>query len=129
MGNRGLRYGCSLGNTTHLIKWLRSAIERGGDTHTFQDVMRKIFAGDFQLWLGPEGAAVTQVIDFPQKRVIHVLYAGGKMGQIIDFQESAAAWGKAIGCSEMTLSGRFGWQRVLDKHGWKPQTVVMGLEI
>lgn len=127
MGDRGIRYGCSLGNTTHLIGWLRGAIERGGGTHSFQDVMAKVLAGDFQLWVGPDGAAVTQVVDFPQKRVLHVLYAGGEMQQIIDFQESAATWGRALGCSEMTLSGRMGWQRVLKD--WTPQSVVMSMEL
>ena len=51
--------------------------------------------------------------------------AGGDMQQIIDFQESAAEWGKAHGCTQMTLSGRLGWQRALKNHGWRVSGVVM----
>lgn len=104
--------------------WLRPAIERGG-MHSVESVIEEIKAGRMQLWHGPDGAAVTQVVDFPQKRVLHVLFAGGSMEQIIDFQDSAAEWGKAQGCTEMTLSGRKGWVRALKDHGWKPKDVVM----
>jgi hypothetical protein len=82
-------------------------------------------AGEMQLWQGPRGAAVTLITDFPQKRVLHVLLAGGDMQQIIDFQESAAAWGKSHGCTQMTLSGRLGWQRALKNHGWRVSGVIM----
>lgn len=80
-----------------------------------------------QLWTGPKGAAVTMIYDFPQKRVLHVFLAGGDMDQIKDFEESAALWGRGMGCTEMTLSGRRGWARELE--GWRPIQTVMMKEI
>ena len=107
-----------------LRQWLQPALDRGGNTHSFEDVINEIRAGSMQLWTGPEGAAVTMIYDFPQKRVLHVFLAGGSIEQIKDFEESAAAWGRAHGCSEMSLSGRRGWTKALE--GWRPvQTVLM----
>lgn len=65
----------------------------------------------------------------PNKRVLHVLYAGGEMEQIKDFQASAAEWARQMGCASMTLSGRLGWQRALKDYGWKPREIVMELPL
>lgn len=104
-------------------KWLQPALDRDGNKHNFEDIYLSVLKGDMQLWQGPRGAAITQVIDFPNARVLHVLLAGGAMQQILDFEESAAAWGRSIGCTSMTLNGRMGWQRILT--GWDTTSVMM----
>ena len=104
---------------------IEAALAHGGDTHTFDDVARMIGEGKLQLWHGPDGCAVTEIIQYPQKRVLHVFLYGGKMDQAIDMIESAEAWGKTQGCSSMTLSGRLGWGRVMDKHGFRPVLLTM----
>lgn len=50
------------------------------------------------------------------------------MSQIIDFEESALEFGRMNGCTTMTLAGRKGWTKVLDKYGWKESFVVMSKE-
>lgn len=114
-----------LDNLALARRHLQPALDAGGNTHSFEDIILSVLKGDMQLWHAPKGSAVTEVIDFPRKRVIHVFLAGGDMAQIIDFQQSAAAYGRALGCSQMTLSGRSGWQRVLKAHGWQPTQVLM----
>ena len=115
----------NLGNIAQLKEWLCPALDAGGNTHSFTDIITGVIKGDMQLWHGPKGAAVTLITDFPQKRVLHVLLAGGDMQQIIDFQDSAFTWGKAHGCTQLSLSGRAGWQRALKDHGWHTSGVVM----
>lgn len=109
--------------------WIAPALTYGGETHTFEDVRADIEARRAQLWTGPDGAAVTQVLAYPRKKVLHVFAAGGAMGQILDFEETAAAWGRAVGCEAMTLTGRRGWQRVLGRRGWQFQSLTMGRNI
>lgn len=110
-----------------LKQWLQPALDRGGNTHTFEDVIKEIEAGNMQLWTGPKGAAVTMVYDFPRKRMLHVFIAGGDLEQVLDFVPSMEAWGRAAGCTEMTLAGRRGWARVLKD--WKPVHTVLAKEL
>jgi len=104
---------------------IEAALEYGGGTHTFEDVRDMIHKGTAQLWVGPDGCAVTEIIVYPRKRVLHCFLAGGKLEQIVDMIDSAVAWGKTQGCSDLTLSGRMGWQRALAQYGFKPVLITL----
>lgn len=109
-------------------KHIEAALSYGGGTHTFDDVARGIYSGRMQLWSGERGCAVTEIINYPRKRVLHCFLAGGEMDQILDMIDSAIAWGKTQGCESLTLSGRLGWERVLKPHGFKPVLITMERE-
>jgi hypothetical protein len=106
-------------------KWIQSALDKGGDTHNFKDVVDGIMKGDFQLWLGANGCAVTEIVVYPNKKVLHVFLAGGDQGhgieQITDMHDDAVAFGKEQGCDGMTVTGRRGWKKVLASKGWTEQ--------
>lgn len=108
---------------------IEAALEYGGATHTFDDVRDGILSGRMQIWPAPRGVAVTEIVLYPQKKVLHVFLYGGELDQALEMIDSAAAWAKTQGCDNMTLSGRLGWQRVLGKHGFKPLLVTMEREI
>jgi hypothetical protein len=112
-------------------RWIEDALEYSGlsESHQFHDICRGVLTGEFYLWHGDNGCAITEFTLYPTKKVLHVFLAGGDMQQILDFEESAAAWGKACGCSEMTIAGRKGWSKVLGNRGWKEVFTVMGREI
>lgn len=84
-----------------------------------------ILDGRLQLWPAPRGMAITEIIVYPKKKVLHCFLAGGDLDQIIDMIDSAIAWGKTQGCEALTLSGRMGWQKVLAKYGFKPVLITM----
>ncbi|NKX40950.1 hypothetical protein HGG71_05635 [Rhodobacteraceae bacterium R_SAG2] len=104
---------------------LQPALDHGGNTHGFEDIILSVLKGDMQLWTADKASAVTEVTDYPKKRVIHWFLAGGDMAAVLDFQQSIRTYGKALGCTEMTLSGRSGWQRALKSHGWTQKGIVM----
>lgn len=108
---------------------LQPAIDAGGNTHTFEDVIIAVLRGDMQLWHAPDGSAVTQINEHPARRSIHWIWAGGNLDQVLDFQDSVRAFGRAHGCTEMTLAGRNGWQRALKAHGWEAKGVIMGASL
>jgi len=108
--------------------WIQAALDVGGNTHDFSDIVEGVLKGSMQLWAGETGCAITEIVVYPKKKVLHVFLAGGDMGQIIDFQESAIQFGKMNGCEAMTLSGRRGWTKVLNKHGWVEVLSVMSKE-
>ena len=106
-------------------KWIESALNKGGDTHNFKNVVDGVTSGHMQLWLGANGCAVTEIVVYPNKKVLHVFLAGGDQGQgieqITDMHDDAVAWGKSEGCIGMTVTGRRGWKKVLEPRGWTEQ--------
>ena len=102
--------------------WIESALKKGGNTHDFVDIVDGVMSGHMQLWMGKNGCAVTEIVVYPNKKVLHVFLAGGNKGygikQITDMHDDAMAWGKQQGCEGMTVAGRKGWKKVLQKKGW-----------
>ena len=110
---------------TRCREWIESALNKGGDTHDFKDIVDGVQSGHMQLWLGAKGCAVTESIVYPNKKVLHVFLAGGDQGQgieqITDMHDDAVEWGKAQGCDGMTVTGRRGWKKILQPRGWTEQ--------
>lgn len=105
--------------------WIESALEYAQGTHDFADIVDAILENRMQLWANDKACAVTEVIDFPKKRMLHVFLAGGDMAGVRDLEEPAIEWGKTIGCTDMTLTGRKGWVRALKDGGWSDSHVMM----
>ena len=105
--------------------WIESALKKGGETHNFKDIVDGVLSGHMQLWMGANGCAVTEIVVYPNKKVLHVFLAGGDQGQgieqITDMHDDAMAWGKQQGCDGMTVAGRKGWKKVLQSRGWSEQ--------
>jgi hypothetical protein len=110
-------------------KYIEDALAYAGGTHTFDDIVDGIVTGRMQLWPAPRGCAVTEIVIYPKKKVLHVFLAGGEMDQLFDMIDGAAKWGRAQGCTSMTLAGRLGWQRAMKPLGWDAKMIVMEKEI
>ncbi len=41
--------------------WIMSALNKGGDTHDFKDIVDGVLSGHMQLWMGSNGCAVTEL--------------------------------------------------------------------
>jgi len=110
-------------------QWIENALMYSGGTHEFIDIVNGVLSGTMQLWAGERGCAVTEITVYPRKKILHVFLAGGDMEQILDFQESAAEFARINKCDSMTIAGRRGWTRVLDKHDWEESFCVMSKEL
>jgi hypothetical protein len=100
------------------------------DCHEMQDIADAIADGSMQLWSGTNGAMVTQVQDYPRKRVLHVWWAGGELQTILELIPHIEQFAKDIGCKKITCTGRRGWERVF-KH-WsniKPTHYWLSMEV
>ena len=104
--------------------WLQPALDIFG-THDIEDIEAEVFAGRMQLWVGERGALVSEIHTYPKKKALHLALAGGDLDQVLDFLPSLEAWSEHNGCTEMTLTGRLGWQRVLAKKGWTQTAIMM----
>jgi len=105
--------------------WIQSALNKGGNTHGFVDVVEGVLSGHMQLWSSEKGCAVTEIVVYPNKKVLHVFLAGGKLEHITDMQEDAVKWAKDKGCKGMQLNGRAGWKKALRDTGWREQLTTL----
>lgn len=108
---------------------LEPALQYSGETHSWDDVVAGVASGYMQLWVNGQSAAITEIVAYPQKKVLNVFLAGGNTPELIAMLEDAKLWGASEGCSEIVMYGRKGWERKLSPHGWKVQHVVMSSQI
>lgn len=111
---------------TRCRPWLEAALEYAAGTHTVEDVEQAVRSGQFQFWPAEKGAVVTEIIDLPRGRRLHFFLAGGDLDQLQRMLAPIEAWGRAQGCTSVSLAGRKGWERTfLREEGYKAQWVVL----
>lgn len=107
-----------------------AALQYSGGTHTFDDVVKGVEADVMQFWPGPNSAIITEIQEYPRKRILHFFLAGGNLAELERMLPVIEAWGRENGCTAATLAGRLGWQRTfLVNEGWKTKLVVMSKDL
>jgi hypothetical protein len=106
--------------------YLEAALELAG-THTLADVVQGIADGVFHFWPGEKCAAVTQVYTYPTARYLHIFLAGGDLEELLAMVPLFKSWAKHLGCTELTVAGRPGWERKLG--GWTRRAVVLSTRV
>ena len=96
--------------------WLLAALQP--ECGTEADLLEDVACGRAQLWAGERAALVTQCVDDPSGRCLHVWLAGGDLKDILMLKPGIEAWARGRGCERVTLDGRRGWARVLRAHGY-----------
>jgi hypothetical protein len=105
--------------------WIEAAISYGGGSHTFKDVVDGILTNKMQFWPSEKGCIVTEIIQYPQTRNLHIFLAGGDLEQILDYNDSLKEYASLQGCDAVTLAGRPGWKKVLKDLGYEQQFIVL----
>lgn len=108
---------------------IEDALRQGHDGHTVADVLDAIERGDAQLWCNADGVLITEVHHTPRALVLHFWLAAGELHAVIELSNDAMKWGRVIGCTRATLTGRRGWERALRNEGWSFVHTVMGREL
>ena len=110
---------------------INRALAKGSGTHTYEDIAEDVLKGDSQLWMGKDSCMVTQVLQLPQKRRLHIMLGSGDLNELLEMvEEELIPFAKANNCKDMSLVGRKGWKKVLSKSGWSEDYVSLyrGLE-
>lgn len=102
---------------------IESALALAGGTHSFADIEQGVRESRYQFWPGVKSVIVTEVVQFPQKKVIHCFLAAGEMEEINNMRTWLENWARMIGVSRVTICGRKGWERVLAGAGYEPTAV------
>lgn len=109
-----------------------SALEYANGTHTMQDIWECIKEGKLQFWYGEESIALTEILQTPQRSILHFFLIGGKLEELQGMYPIVIEWGITLqGCTRASGTGRSGWSRVafLQSDGWTPTGVVFEKEL
>jgi len=114
--------------------WIQAALDNQTDrtgltTHLIGDVFDQVRRGDAQFWPFERSAAVTELIDHPQTRQLHLWLCGGEWADLESHLSEVIDWGRAEGCEWVTTAGRPGWKRVMARHGFGPVAEICGRRI
>lgn len=102
----------------------------GGNTHTRQDIADGIANGRYQYWGDDQCCLVTEIVDYPQKRVLHLFIAAGNLTKLLDeYLPQVKEFAKEHGCSSLTSVSRKGFLKRFPAYGFKPRCVTFELEL
>jgi hypothetical protein len=102
-----------------LTKWelhrekLIEAIEYTNGTHKEDDVLVAILSGALTLWADENGAVVTEIMNYPQIKVLNMFIVAGNLGLLESMEPRLIEYAKQNGCKRITGGGRKGWTRSL----------------
>lgn len=110
----------------HFRSYIKAALEHSHGSHTFEDVVDAVAAGQLQFWPGKESVILTELIAYPQYKQLHFFVAGGNLAELMAMVPLVEEWGKSQGCTRASLVGRKGWERTfLSRTGWGQALIVM----
>ena len=70
-----------------ILRLLESGMQKGGKTHSIRDIVEALKAGQMQAFLNDGAIAITQVVDFPQKRVGDSITLSGAVHKIVAIEK------------------------------------------
>lgn len=117
---------------TDILKWrdgLEAALHHGGDSHTFDDVVARIIAGELHFYDFVDCCIIMQLVHFPRFKNYHCFAASGTQEALDEARKHMFEMGKHLGCKHISISGRPGWERRLKSRGWKHASTTMYMEI
>lgn len=113
------------------LPFVERALAEGMGEWNADDIRAAIKLNEMQAWGAYDGSIVagmvTQIINYPRKRVCDLLLASGeRMADWLPALAYVKAWAKQEGCSCVRVMGRRGWLRALDMNEYY---TVMGTEV
>lgn len=115
--------------TDEMIRRFNKALEVAGGYHTISDVQERCVDGRCQSFQHEDGVIVTELLEYPNTRVMNVVLAAGDMNDVLTAQQEMIKFAKQHGCDKIIMRGRKGWRRVLKHHGWGEPTIAMELSL
>jgi hypothetical protein len=106
--------------------FVQQALDHAGNLYELDDVWQLITASEAQFWPGYDCAVVTEIKDYPNKRVLNVWLGGGKLEEIKSMEPHIRKFAKNTGCNLILIQGRPGWKKIF---GMKQLGVILSSEV
>ena len=116
--------------------FLEGAAEYTHGRFTASNIYDRIVEDGYVLWVAFEGdviigAVVTNVLDYPQKKVLAMPYCGGV--ELVKWKDPMLAllrkFAAQVGCQAIEATARKGWAKVFKDDGYKEQWVTFELPL
>ena len=100
-----------------ILALVEDGLRHAGGCFAAADVKQSLAAGRRQLWidgLAPRCILITELIEYPLRRVLHVFLASGRLPRDWrDLWRGIERWAASDGCAAVEIRGRPGWARRL----------------
>jgi len=90
------------------LPYLESALAHSHDTD-LGTIKATIQSGEAQFWPALDAAMVTELDNSGSN--LHIRLFGGTLDRLREMLPTVEAFGSALGCTGITLTGRRGWER------------------
>jgi metal-responsive CopG/Arc/MetJ family transcriptional regulator len=97
---------------------LQRALDGMGNTHLLKDILAALEDGSMQSFAQGDTWVVTQVIEFPQKRVLEVFLVVGDGADLAALSDTITAFAQFQRCKLIRAYGRPGWLKHAKPLGW-----------
>lgn len=107
---------------------LDAMLAESGGFYTFEDIMECIRTGQMQSFAKGDTWVVTQINEFPRKRVVEIVYVVGELSMLPVLEAEVIQFAHGVGAEMLMAAGRRGFEA---KHlvGWKATTTNFVREI
>lgn len=116
-----------------LLPYLKESEKWAKGRATVDDILRFVFTGQMQLWIGHEentiyGHVITEIKEYPQCKMLVVQYCAGEPNhmQYVDDEifDLLDRFAKDTGCSGVEFVGRPGWRKQAEKYEFEVRSVM-----
>ena len=110
-------------------KMLVEALNHSGGSHTFQNIVDSVQQEVMQFWPMEKSCLVTEVINYPNLKTLHIFLAGGDLQEIKSIDNTLEFLCQEIGADYISLSGRRGWIKALADIGYELSHVTLAKKV
>lgn len=100
-----------------LHKLVDDTLEKFGGLYTFDDIVAAVRVGKMQSFANGDSWMVTQVAEFPQKRVLDIVFAVGNTDELSEIESEVIGFARSHGIEFMMANARPGFDKV-KSDGW-----------
>ena len=106
------------------------ALKIGGNTHTREDIAAGIKSGRFQYWGDEDCCLVTEIVEYPQKKTLHLFIAAGDLSKLLEnYLPKIKKFAQENGCSALTSVSRKGFLKRFPAYGFRPKCITFELAL
>lgn len=92
------------------MEQLQATLDLMGNTHSVDDIMALIDTGEMQSFSDGDTWVVTQILDFPRKRVLDLFLVVGELKGLRGLYNRVMEHAENEGCDLVRGFGRHGWE-------------------
>lgn len=93
--------------------------------YTIEGLERSVGQGKAIFFPGKNAALVAERVTYDDRSVFQVLWCVGDLDEAVGMAPGVEAIGRSLGCSEILIEGRKGWERVLKPLGYEPWSITV----